>query len=495
MNKYITSFYFKHNRFIILGLSLFVVVSIYVLMFRVIDHRLHTLNKRILKEMSFEKSQLVQKEFDDFDRVFHLIGLAADEGQQKFMNKLIDQDSVRQFLIAYTYWRSDGLNFSKSLEWYVDPKAVDPVIKSTALPEDFRKTKFIKSEKGMYLHVYVPTDEGVLQLTLDLHKLNAYFWAGNPGTRAYFEVYDANGICLIYPDEKQIGKKRIKSWKQYPVKNNLVMSDYILMEVLLDEYKFKGTFENNRLFVNVLLMLTEDDVRDISNKTFLLGATGIATMLFFMFLLDIQNRKAKRLRLKNLEYQKEDALLRFENLKRKVDPHFLFNALGSLQQLIGKDPAQAKVFVGKMAKVYRKFLSGDESGLATIREELALAEEYFFMQKIRFVDTLSPLKINVTPEVISLFIPKFSLQILIENAIKHNELRKEQPLSIAIEEQEGRLVVRNTVLFKNPDMDAAGYGTKMIAHVYDFYQVQGFEIQHHDADFTVYLPFIHIDSR
>ncbi|KKX47890.1 hypothetical protein [Sphingobacterium sp. IITKGP-BTPF85] len=99
------------------------------------------------------------------------------------MNKLIDQDSVRQFLIAYTYWRSDGLHFSKNLEWYADPKAIDPVIKSTALPEDFRRTKFIKSEKGMYLHVYVPTDEGVLQLTLDLHKLNAYFWAGNPGTR------------------------------------------------------------------------------------------------------------------------------------------------------------------------------------------------------------------------------------------------------------------------------------------------------------------------
>lgn len=490
-----TSFSFKRNRFLILVLALLLIVSIYILMFRVIDHRLQVLNKRILKEMSFEKSQLVQKEFDDFDRVFHLLGLAADEKQQGFMNKLIDQDSIKQFLIAYTYWKSNGLNFSKTLEWYVDPKTIDPAIKSAKLPDDLRKTKFIKSEKGMYLHAYVPTEEGVLQVTLDLHKLNAYFWAGNPGTRAYFEVYDADGICLIYPDEKQIGKKRVKNWKQYPVKNNIVMSEYILMEVLVDEYKFKGTFENNRLFVNVLLMLTEDDVRDISNKTFLLGAIGIATMLFFMFLLDIQNRKAKRLRLKNLEYQKEDALLRFENLKRKVDPHFLFNALGSLQQLIGKDPVQAKVFVGKMAKVYRKFLSGDESGLATVKEEVALAEEYFFMQKIRFADTLKPLEIFITPEAMTLFIPKFSLQILIENAIKHNELRKEQPLSITIAEKEGRLVIRNSVLFKNPDMDAAGYGTKMVAHVYEFYQVQGFEIQHHDADFTVYLPFIHIDSR
>lgn len=488
-------FSFKGNRFLIFGLAIVIVVSIYVLMFRVIDHRLQALNRRILKEVSFEKSQLVQKEFDDFDRVFHLMGFAADEGQQDFMNKLIDQDSIRQFLIAYTYWKSDGTYYLKNLEWHVDPEAIDPAIRSTLLPKDSRNTKFVASEKGMYVHAYIPTEEGILQVTLDLHKLNTYFWNRNIGSRAYFEVYDTDGICLIYPDEKQIGKKRRKNWKQYPVKDSMVMSDYILMKVLLEEYKFKGTFENNRLFVNVVLLMTEDEVRDIGNKTFLLGAIGIATMLFFTFLLDLQNRKAKRLRLRNLEYQKEDALLRFENLKRKVDPHFLFNALGSLQQLIGKDPAQAKVFVGKMAKVYRKFLSTDESGLATVKEEIALAEEYFFMQKIRFVDTLKPLEITITPEVMALFIPKFSLQILIENAIKHNELHKEQPLSIEILEEQNRLVVRNNVLLKKPDIDSAGYGTQMIAHVYDFYHVQGFEIQHHETDFSVFLPFIPIDSQ
>lgn len=214
-----------------------------------------------------------------------------------------------------------------------------------------------------------------------------------------------------------------------------------------------------------------------------------------MFLMDLQNRKAKRLSLRNLEYQKEDALLRFENLKRKVDPHFLFNALGSLQQLIGKDPVQAKVFVGKMAKVYRKFLSGDDSGLATIREEVVLAEEYFFLQKIRFVDTLNPLEISISPEALALSIPRFSLQILIENAIKHNELSKMHPLTIVITEMDGRIVVKNSVLLKNSDMDSAGYGTHMIAHVYDFYHVQGFEIQQTESHFTVYLPPIPIDSQ
>ncbi|MEN5233685.1 sensor histidine kinase [Sphingobacterium faecium] len=486
---------FTRNRILILGLALIFVVSIYIIMFRVIDQRLERLNRRILKEVSLEKSELVQKEFDDFDRIFHLMGLAADEGQQEFMNKLIEQDSVKQFLVAYSYWKSESGVYSKKLTWYADFLNIDSVIISNELLDRHFSTHFIKSNKGMYVHAYLTTKSGILQVTLDLHKLNAYFWERNFGRHAYFELYDIDGVCLIYPDEKRIGQKKVTTWKRYPLKDSTVMSDFVHMEVLMEEFKLQGIFSNSKLFVNVLLIMTADEVRDIGNTAFLLGALGIATMLLFIFLIDWQSGKAKQLTLRNLEYQKEDALLRFENLKRKVDPHFLFNALGSLQQLIGKDPLQAKTFVGKMAKVYRKFLSRDESGLATIKEEVVLAEEYFFMQKIRFVDTLIPLEINISPEAMTLHIPRFSLQILIENAIKHNELNKEKPLSISIIETEGQLVVRNTVLLKNPDIDSAGYGTQMIAHVYDFYEVQGFEIQHNETDFIVYLPFIYIDSQ
>ncbi|MGJ1321813.1 sensor histidine kinase [Sphingobacterium faecium] len=491
----VASISFTRNRIRILGLALVFVVSIYIIMFRVIDQRLERLNKRILKEVSLEKSELVQKEFDDFDRIFHLMGLAADEGQQEFMNKLIEQDSVKQFLVAYTYWKPESGNYLKRLTWYVDSLNIDSAIISNELSVDRSSTRFIKSNKGMYIHAYVTTSAGILQLTLDLHKLNAYFWGRNFGRHAYFEVYDADGICLIYPDVKRIGQKRVTTWKRYPLKDSTMVSDYIHMEVLMEEFKLQGIWSNSKLFVNVLLIMTEEEVRDIGNTTFLLGAIGIATMLVFMFLIDLQNRKAKQLMLRNLEYQKEDALLRFENLKRKVDPHFLFNALGSLQQLIGKDPIQAKAFVVKMAKVYRKFLSRDETGLTTIKEEIVLAEEYFFLQKIRFADTLNPLEINISTESMALYIPRFSLQILIENAIKHNELNKEKPLSISIIETHGQLVVRNTVLLKNPDVDSAGYGTQVIAHVYDFYHVQGFEIQYTEAYFIVYLPFIHIDSQ
>lgn len=60
----------------------------------------------------------------------------------------------------------------------------------------------------MYVHAYLTTKSGILQVTLDLHKLNAYFWERNFGRHAYFELYDIDGVCLIYPDEKRIGQKK-----------------------------------------------------------------------------------------------------------------------------------------------------------------------------------------------------------------------------------------------------------------------------------------------
>ncbi|WP_081918443.1 sensor histidine kinase [Sphingobacterium sp. ML3W] len=488
-------FSLKRNRFLIFGLAIICTLVVYLLMFRVIDQRLEEFNTRFLKEISLEKAQLVQKEFDDFERTFQLMGIAADENQQGFINKLIEQGDVSQFILSYSFWKSSGAYFSKEFEWYENPNVSVPTQVASEISNGFKSVRFIQVQSDKYLEVFIKTRTGILQLILDLNRLNTYVANQKIGMRAYFELYDQDGICLMHPDLARVGEKKKKNFVSYPVKDSTILSEYLILDVIVNEYKLKGIFSENKFFVNVLLLTTQDDVHSISRVSFFLGAIGIGIMLFCMFLMDLQNRKAKRLSLRNLEYQKEDALLRFENLKRKVDPHFLFNALGSLQQLIGKDPVQAKVFVGKMAKVYRKFLSGDDSGLATIREEVVLAEEYFFLQKIRFVDTLNPLEISISQEALALSIPRFSLQILIENAIKHNELSKMQPLTIVITEMGGRIAVKNSVLLKKSDMDSAGYGTHMIAHVYDFYHVQGFEIQQTETHFTVYLPPIPIDSQ
>jgi len=84
---------------------------------------------------------------------------------------------------------------------------------------------------------------------------------------------------------------------------------------------------------------------------------------------------------------------------------------------------------------------------------------------------------------------------LIENALKHNELTPQYPLELQIFEQEGRIWVQNSIRLKNLDADSEGYGTQLIANVYDFYQVKGFEIQVDESVYTVILPSIKSDIQ
>lgn len=227
----------------------------------------------------------------------------------------------------------------------------------------------------------------------------------------------------------------------------------------------------------------------IANLSILLGLVLVFAIVVFLTIFYLQRRKNHRLEVNNLHYQKEQALLKFEQLQEKMDPHFLFNSLGTLQQLIGKDGKLAKSFVTKLARVYRKLLSADDSGLSLISTELELAEEYFFT-KIRFGDGLSPLDVQLDMSLRNRKVPRLSLQILLENAIKHNEISAENPLSIRIYQQDQRIVVSNDLRLRLSGDESNGYGTQFLANIYDYYQVSGFEITEDKSSFKVFLPII-----
>ncbi len=487
-------FFFNRKRILVFILAVGFVLAAFLVMFQNIELRLNTLSTRIIKEVALEKGKLVQKELEDFDRIMDLMGFCIDQNQPDLLPKLLGENDLQQLVVAYSFWENGPLQPKRTLNWYDPAYQADRNLLLGASYVQEEGTLLLNGSQASYLQVYHRSKSGMLELILDLNKLNDYFYFKDLGGRAYFELFNPEGICIMGPEIEKVGQERVGGLQPEQIHDSLLISDYILQRVFMEEFKLKGLFSKNRLLVSVPVSITEDEVRDIVHMSLLLGGIGIVIMLVFFYLIDVQNRQAKRLMLKNLEYQKEDALLRFENLKRKIDPHFLFNALGSLQQLIGKNPTQAKTFVAKMAKVYRKFLSQDHTGLATLKAEVELAEEYFFLQKIRFGDTLSPIEIDIQPATMSWRIPKFSLQVLIENAIKHNELNKEKPLSIAIFEREGKIYVRNTIFLKNPDVDSAGYGTQLIANVYDFYQVQGFEIEQNEIYYEVCLPLMQAEN-
>ncbi|MEN8777276.1 MAG: 2TM domain-containing protein [Polaribacter sp.] len=180
---------------------------------------------------------------------------------------------------------------------------------------------------------------------------------------------------------------------------------------------------------------------------------------------------------------------KFESLKNQLDPHFLFNSLNVLTSLIGENPNQAERFTTKLSKVYRYVLEQRNKDLVPIEEELKFAKTYMELLGMRFEDAV---KFNI-PDIIStneLKIVPLSLQLLLENAVKHNVVSTSKPLTINIYEEDNYLIIENNI---NPK-EALGKSTKIglqnIADRYGLITQRGVKIENNNKKFKVSLPLL-----
>jgi LytS/YehU family sensor histidine kinase len=139
--------------------------------------------------------------------------------------------------------------------------------------------------------------------------------------------------------------------------------------------------------------------------------------------------------------QKELAHAQFEALRNQVNPHFLFNSLNTLAYLIEFESDRALAFVQKLSQVYRYVLQQRERSMVTLQEELEVLEAYFYLLQMRYEDNLQvEMKLPEHPEAYTL--PPLSLQLLIENAVKHNVINKRHPMRLALVYEPVREVLR-----------------------------------------------------
>ena len=121
--------------------------------------------------------------------------------------------------------------------------------------------------------------------------------------------------------------------------------------------------------------------------------------------------------------------LQFESLKNQLSPHFLFNSLNTISSLIHQDELKAEEFIRRLADTYQYVLGTHQQKLITLEKEIEFVNAYYFLLCVRFQEGLN-LKINIPKELLSHEIPPLTIQILIENAIKHNAFSKDEPLNI-----------------------------------------------------------------
>lgn len=191
-----------------------------------------------------------------------------------------------------------------------------------------------------------------------------------------------------------------------------------------------------------------------------------------------------------LERAKAEAEL--EALKNQIDPHFIFNSLNTLSHLIDDKPEKARLFNDNLADVYRYILQNKARDLVLLREEVNFLESYFLLLKIRFENAVQ-MDITIPEEVMDQYlVPPISLQILAENAIKHNEFSEAIPLVFKVEIKNEGLVIHNPVRKKTQRRASSKIGLQNLKERYKLITNQEITIKEEEKDFTVILPVLKI---
>ncbi len=179
----------------------------------------------------------------------------------------------------------------------------------------------------------------------------------------------------------------------------------------------------------------------------------------------------------------------FRSLQSQLNPHFLFNSFNVLSSLIPESPRRAEDFVDELSNVYRYLLRSNEQELATVGEELRFIRSYFHLLETRH-DKGIALEIKVNKAVLDKRLPALTLQILVENAVKHNEISPEKPLRIEIGEKGPTLLVRNNMQRKNTKPLSNQVGLENLRQRYKLLGVEGFEVEEDGRVFSVTLPMM-----
>ncbi len=185
--------------------------------------------------------------------------------------------------------------------------------------------------------------------------------------------------------------------------------------------------------------------------------------------------------------RQENLIAKVESLKKQLDPHFLFNSLSVLSGVVYKDPVLADRFITKLAQVYRYVLEHNEETSVPLQKEIAVVEAYCFLLNVRFFNNVI-LKVKLDG-VVGAVLP-MSIQLLVENAVKHNKISVQQPLELHIYSAEEHLWVENSAHTKEMKEESTGIGLKNLEARYRYVTGKSIIIENTEKLFKVGLPLI-----
>lgn len=199
------------------------------------------------------------------------------------------------------------------------------------------------------------------------------------------------------------------------------------------------------------------------NNALIYAVVNIILMtLFEAWIFYDESNKAKQMAA-NLE--KELSQIKFEVLKSQINPHFMFNSLNVLSGLINKDVSKAQQFIDEFSQIYRYVLETIEQPVVPLNKELDFMRSYLFLQQIRYGTALT-YSVNISANLLEQVLPPLSLQVVLENAIKHNVVNDTKPLHIEITNEANTLIITNNIQPKMSKANSTGLGLKNLLKRY-----------------------------
>jgi LytS/YehU family sensor histidine kinase len=281
----------------------------------------------------------------------------------------------------------------------------------------------------------------------------------------------------------------IYSRKKYPVfdevRRRIIFQSVLMFVFTVTANTVMGFFTKNIFADEHPKFFSPADIIIHSNSAALFCTIMIIAIyesIYFMHELRHSVEETENLKRENLAAQ-------LNALRTQVNPHFLFNNLNTLSSIIPEDPKQAVDFVQQLSKVYRHILEVKDEKSILLKDELDLMNAYTFLLKTRFGDNLA-VNINVPAEKMQKKIVPLSLQILMENAIKHNIVSSEKPLHIDVFAENGSLVISNNLQIKKQINESTGIGLDNIRNRYKLLSDKPVKVTESETNFTVSIPLI-----
>ena len=192
--------------------------------------------------------------------------------------------------------------------------------------------------------------------------------------------------------------------------------------------------------------------------------------------------------IRKLRAERKQLELQFEALKSQLSPHYLFNSMNTISSLVYRDPVVAESFIRNLADTFNYVLYTKEVTLVNIREEIEALQDYAYLLSIRYASAVN-LKIEVSEEFMDQKIPPLTLQLLVENAVKHNIISNDNPLRINIRATEKELIVLNNKTGSPSNTASHRVGLDNIRKRYTFFTAKSIEVLNDDY-FEVKLPML-----